>query len=246
MNRKHFFKTTILSGLSIIFLPLNSFHLIQKKYSENQLLGKGNPDLTGDTYTSKMNKEARIAFEKMKTAALKDGINIEVISAYRSFQKQKNIFENKYKRFINEGLNPIQSVEKIIEYSTIPGTSRHHWGTDIDIIDANYPKPKSVLEEENFYGNGPYCHLKNWMDRHSESYGFYEVYTKNPNRKGVKYEPWHFSYAPVSKPMLKEYKKLDIKRILKEEKILGHECFTEKFIFKYKTENILDINPQLF
>ena len=246
MNRKHFFKTTILSGLSIIFLPLNSFHLIQKKYSENQLLGKGNPDLTGDTYTSKMNKEARIAFEKMKTAALKDGINIEVVSAYRSFQKQKNIFENKYKRFINEGLSPIQSVEKIIEYSTIPGTSRHHWGTDIDIIDANYPKPKSVLEEENFYGNGPYCHLKNWMDRHSESYGFYEVYTKNPNRKGVKYEPWHFSYAPVSKPMLKEYKKLDIKRILKEEKILGHECFTEKFIFKYKTENILDINPQLF
>jgi LAS superfamily LD-carboxypeptidase LdcB len=193
-----------------------------------------------------MNKEARIAFEKMKTAALKDGINIEVVSAYRSFQKQKNIFENKYKRFINEGLSPIQSVEKIIEYSTIPGTSRHHWGTDIDIIDANYPKPKSVLEEENFYGNGPYCHLKNWMDRHSESYGFYEVYTKNPNRKGVKYEPWHFSYAPVSKPMLKEYKKLDIKRILKEEKILGHECFTEKFIFKYKTENILDINPQLF
>lgn len=246
MNRKHFFKTTILSGLSIIFLPLNSFHLIQKKYSENQLLGKGNPDLTGDTYTSKMNKEARIAFEKMKTAALKDGINIEVVSAYRSFQKQKNIFENKYKRFINEGLSPILSVEKIIEYSTIPGTSRHHWGTDIDIIDANYPKPKSVLEEENFYGNGPYCHLKNWMDRHSESYGFYEVYTKNPNRKGVKYEPWHFSYAPVSKPMLKEYKKLDIKRILKEEKILGHECFTEKFIFKYKTENILDINPQLF
>ena len=246
MNRKHFFKTTILSGLSIIFLPLNSFHLIQRKYSENQLLGKGNPDLTGDTYTSKMNKEARIAFEKMKTAALKDGINIEVVSAYRSFQKQKNIFENKYKRFINEGLNPIQSVEKIIEYSTIPGTSRHHWGTDIDIIDANYPKPKSVLEEENFYGNGPYCHLKNWMDRHSESYGFYEVYTKNPNRKGVKYEPWHFSYAPVSKPMLKEYQKLDIKRILKEEKILGHECFTEEFIFKYKTENILDINPQLF
>ena len=246
MNRKHFFKTTILSGLSIIFLPLNSFHLIQKKYSENQLLGKGNPDLTGDTYTSKMNKEAKVAFEKMKTAALKDGINIEVVSAYRSFQKQKNIFENKYKRYINKGLTPIQSVEKIIEYSTIPGTSRHHWGTDIDIIDANYPKPKSVLEEENFYGNGPYCHLKNWMDRHSESYGFYEVYTKNPNRKGVKYEPWHFSYAPVSKPMLKEYQKLDIKRILKEEKILGHECFTEEFIFKYKTENILDINPQLF
>ena len=84
------------------------------------------------------------------------------------------------------------------------------------------------------------------MDWHSEFYGFYEVYTKNPKRKGFKYEPWHFSYAPLSIPMLKEYKKLDIKSILKEEEILGHECFTEEFIVKYKTENILDINPQLF
>ena len=107
MNRKHFFKTTILGGLSIIFLPLNSFHLIQKKYSKNELLGKENPDLTGDTYASKMNKEAKVAFEKMKTAALKDGINIEVVSAYRSFQKQKTIFENKYKKFTNEGLNEL-------------------------------------------------------------------------------------------------------------------------------------------
>ncbi len=46
--------------------------------------------------------------------------------------------------------------------------------------------------------------------------------------------------------MLKEYKKLDIKSILKEEKVLGQENFTEEFIVKYKTENILDINPQLF
>ena len=102
------------------------------------------------------------------------------------------------------------------------------------------------MKEGNFYGNGPYCKLKEWMDRHSESYGIYEVYTKNPNRKGFKYEPWHFSYAPVSVPMLEAYQKLDIKDILKEEKVLGHEYFTEEFIVKYITENILDINPQLF
>ena len=140
---------------------------------------------------------------------------------------------------------PIEAVERIIKYSTIPGTSRHHWGTDIDIIDANYPKPKSVLEEENYYGNGPYCKLKEWMNEHSESYGFYEVYTKNPNRKGFEYEPWHFSYAPVSIPMLKAYQKLDIKSILKEENVLGNANFSKEFINKYKTENILDINPKL-
>ena len=246
MNRNHFLKTAFLSGLALTYIPLSSFHLIQEKYNKNQLIGKENSAIIGDTYTSKMHKEAKVAFEKMKVAALKDGINIEVVSAYRSFQKQKSIFENKYKIFTQEGLTPIEAVEKIIEYSTIPGTSRHHWGTDIDIIDANYPKPKSVLKEGNFYGNGPYCKLKEWMDRHSEFYGFYEVYTKNPKRKGFKYEPWHFSYAPVSIPMSEAYQKLDIKSILKEEKILGHECFTEEFIDKYKTENILDINPKLF
>ena len=245
MKRNHFLKTTIFSGLALSFLPLSSFNLLQEKYTRNQLIGKGNPDIVGDIYTSKMHKEAKVAFQRMKTAALKDQINIEVVSAYRSFQKQKSIFENKYKRFTKEGLSPFEAIKKIIEYSTIPGTSRHHWGTDIDIIDANFPKPESVLEEENYYGNGPYCKLKEWMNEHSEAYGFYEVYTQNPKRKGFKYEPWHFSYAPVSKPMLKAYQKLDIINILEEEKVLGNENFTEEFIKKYKTENILDINPIL-
>lgn len=246
MNRNKFIKTCSLSGLGIVTIPLMPYSFNQNIFLRNQLIGKDESNIVGDTYTSRLHKEAKVAFEKMKIAALKDGINIEVVSAYRSFQKQKSIFENKYKKFTKEGLTPIEAVEKIIEYSTIPGTSRHHWGTDIDIIDANYPTGKSVLKEGNFYGNGPYCKLKEWMDRHSESYGFYEVYTKNPNRKGFKYEPWHFSYAPVSVPMLEAYQKLDIKDILKEEKVLGHEYFTEEFIVKYITENILDINPQLF
>ena len=181
----------------------------------------------------------------MKDAALQDGINIEVVSAYRSFKKQKNIFENKYQRFLKEGLSETESISKIIEYSTIPGTSRHHWGTDIDIIDANYPKPKSVLEEEHFYGDGPYCKLKEWMGENSESFGFYEVYTQNPSRKGFKHEPWHFSFAPISVPMLNAYKELDVKSILKEENVLGNEYFTEDFIIQYKKENIMDINPSL-
>ena len=245
MKRNHFLKTILFNGLALSFLPLNSFNLIQKNYTKNQLIGKGNPEIVGESYTSKMHQEVKVAFEDMKIAALKDGINIEVVSAYRSFQKQKSIFENKYKKFTKSGLSPTEAISEIIEYSTIPGTSRHHWGTDIDIIDANFPKPESVLEEENYYGNGPYCKLKEWMNEHSETYGFYEVYTQNPKRKGFKYEPWHFSYAPVSKPMLEAYQKLDIKSILKEEKVLGNENFTEEFIKKYKTENILDINPIL-
>lgn len=245
MKRKHFLKTLGLASIFVSTLPLKSFTILQNKYSLNQLIGKGNPDIIGNSYTSKMHKEVKVAFLKMKKEAEKEGIKIEIVSAYRSFQRQKEIFERKYKHYTSQGLTPSEAIDKIIEYSTIPGTSRHHWGTDIDIIDANSPRPKSVLEADNFHGNGSYCKLKEWLDLHSESFGFYEVYTNNPNRKGFKYEPWHFSFAPVSKPMLQEYKKLSLQKILQDEQILGSEYFSEKFIQKYRNQNILDINPDL-
>jgi LAS superfamily LD-carboxypeptidase LdcB len=246
MNRNKFIKITGLVAAGLTILPQFSFSPFQDSFTRNQLIGKGNPDIIGDTYTTKMHKEANVAFQKMKVEAAKENINIELVSAYRSFQRQKEIFEEKYIRFTSEGLTPLQAIEKIIEYSTIPGTSRHHWGTDIDIIDGNAkPRPKSVLQPEHFHGEGPFCKLKEWLTEYSESFGFYEVYTDAPDRKGFKYEPWHFSFAPVSKPMLVEYKKLDIKKILQEEKIMGNEHFTVNFIAQYRKQNVLDINPKL-
>jgi LAS superfamily LD-carboxypeptidase LdcB len=245
MKRSLFLKSCFYSGLGLCILPQLSFIPDQNTYSREQLIGKGNPDIIGDSYTTKMHKDASLAFEKMQAAAAQSGIKIELISAYRSFDRQKEIFEGKFKRFTSEGLSPQQAVEKIIEYSTIPGTSRHHWGTDIDIIDGNAPRPESVLQPDHFHGKGPFCKLKEWLNENAEMWGFYEVYSDDPKRKGFKYEPWHFSYAPVSVPMLKEYRQLDIKRILQEEKIMGSDYFSDSFMNRYISENILDINPEL-
>tara|TARA_B100002051_G_C16677027_1_gene607663 strand:+ start:655 stop:1401 length:747 start_codon:yes stop_codon:yes gene_type:complete len=246
MKRNEFIKISGIAGLSLAIFPQISFRSFSEEFTRNQLIGKGNPDIVGDSYTSKMHKTAKEAFLKMKAAAAKENINIEVVSAYRSFQRQKEIFEGKYKRFTNEGLTPEKAIEKIIEYSTIPGTSRHHWGTDIDIIDANVPRPANVLMPENFHGTGPFCKLKMWLNDNAEKFDFYEVYTDNGNRKGFKYEPWHFSYAPVSIPMLKAYKEqIDLKKMLSEEKIMGSEHFSEGFVLNYVKENIFDINPKL-
>ncbi|MBV1922857.1 MAG: M15 family metallopeptidase [Flavobacteriaceae bacterium] len=245
MKRRKFITTSLKGGLAISLASHYSFVSFQEKYTRNQLIGKDESSIVGNSYTTKMHKETAEAFDKMKAAAAKENISIELVSAYRSFDRQKQIFEKKYKRFTTQGLSPIDAIRKIIEYSTIPGTSRHHWGTDIDIIDANVPRPKNVLEPQHFHGNGPFCKLKDWLNIHAESFGFFEVYTDNPNRKGFKYEPWHFSYALVSKPMLQEYKKLDIKQILQEEKIEGSMYFTDEFIHQYRIENILDINKKL-
>ena len=98
-------------------------------------------ELEGNLLTAK----TATAFRAMQVAALRDGIDLQLVSAYRSFDRQKYIWEDKYKRYTAEGLSPKDAIERILQYSTIPGTSRHHWGTDIDVTDNNAPKQKRVL-----------------------------------------------------------------------------------------------------
>ena len=215
----------------------------QTNYTLNALTGRGDLELIGNSY--KLQKEAFDAFNAMKDAALIEGIDIEIISSYRSFEHQKRIWERKYERFVSKGLSPKLAIAKIIEYSTIPGTSRHHWGTDIDIIDGSVSKPKNILIEENYLEKGVYSKLKKWMDENSEKFGFYLVYTNESNRKGFKFEPWHYSFKSLSKPMLVEFKKKDLGNIYTAIELKGSEFLTQEFLNKYIKENVCDINPNI-
>jgi len=226
-----------------LFVLLSSFVLVHKEYAQDILIGKGNPTFYGDGY--QLQNEVNEAFLNMREAALAQGIKIEVVSSYRSYEHQKRIWTRKYNRFRKDGLSEEKAIRKIIEYSTIPGTSRHHWGTDMDIIDANVPRPKSVLQANHFENNGVFVNLKKWMDVHANEFGFYLVYTNNENRKGFKYEPWHYSYKPISKKMLKQYQKIDIQKLLKKDSLVGSDFFTDQFISDYINQNILDVNPKL-
>jgi len=230
-----------MSGLLIINPKIN-FNLFNE-FSEDELIGKGNPALYGDGF--KLRKEAASQFNLMKKSAKENGFNIHVISSYRSYSHQNSIWERKYKSYRNKGLSYEKTIEKIIQYSTIPGTSRHHWGTDLDIIDSTKGIPSNPLSETHFNKGGRMHNFKNWLDENSEKFGFYLVYTNAPDRKGFAYEPWHFSYRPLSLKMLKEYKTLDIKKLLQSNKLMGSEHFSDEFVAKYKRENILDINPAL-
>ncbi|MDY8138786.1 M15 family metallopeptidase [Aquimarina sp. 2201CG5-10] len=240
MLRRNFIK---INAFGFIGLSMSSFSLFQSQFSKDDLMGKSNPTLYGEGY--KLRKEAFEAFIKMKTEAAKNGFKIKVVSSYRNYAHQNRIWERKYKKFTANGLSPIQTIKKIIEYSTIPGTSRHHWGTDIDIVDGNPPQPKGLLLAENFESDGPFCKFKEWLDANANHYGFYLVYTDKKERKGFKYEPWHYSYAPLSKPLLKSYQKLDIQTELQKADLMGSNHFTKDFIHKYIDENISDINPKL-
>ena len=243
MKRRKFIKQSSAAGLAFACAP--SLVLKQDtEYSILELMGKTDIKLYGKNINLK--KEAHDAFVSMKKAAYQDGLNIEIVSSYRSFYRQEAIFERKYIKYTEElGMKPMAAIEKIIEYSTIPGTSRHHWGTDIDITDGYRKVTGDLLVPEKFGEGGPFEDLKKWMDEHANEYDFHLVYTDDPKRRGFKYEPWHYSYAPIAIPMLEAFRSKNIASLLAKEEFYGAEHFTIGFLRSYIQDNILGINKVL-
>lgn len=150
--------------------------------------------------------EALEAFKAMRQAAKADGVDLVIISAARNFNHQKSIWEAKWngQRLVN-GQNlktaiPDKSkrATEILKYSSMPGTSRHHWGTDIDInsLSSNYFKSGKGKKEYE------------WLRDHAFEYGFCQVYSQKGNDRpnGYEEEEWHWSYMPLAKVFLKYHK----------------------------------------
>ena len=233
--------------LFLFIINTSGVSIAQKKsLSKNEIIlltGQGTPTLYGQGYD--LIKEAADAYIKMKVAAAKDGFELKVVSSYRSFDRQLAIWNRKFEINSKEGMDPLENIKKITEYSTIPGTSRHHWGTEIDLISAQPKVDGDVLLANLFEGEGPYAALKSWMDANANSYGFFLAYPKDSLRKGFQYEPWHYSYKPKSKYFLKNYLTIDLKNIFLSHEIFGKEIFNEKFIQEYKEDYILGISSKI-
>ena len=141
-----------------------------------------------------LNKEVYNAFVQMFYQAKFENNNLKIISGTRNFYEQKVIWERKWKRYKN--LIPITRAKKILEYSSMPSTSRHHWGTDIDLNNLN----------NSYFEKGRGKKEYNWLVNNANKYGFYLVYTPKENgRKGYNMEKWHWSYMPLAKKCLKFY-----------------------------------------
>lgn len=143
-----------------------------------------------------LNKEVYTAFQKMHTHAKQDGVNLTIISGTRSFMEQKYIWERKWEKYKN--LTPIKRAKKILEYSSMPSSSRHHWGTDMDINNLN----------NSYFEKGKGKKEYNWLINNGNEYGFYQVYTsKNNGRTGYNLEKWHWSFLPLASNYLDFYNK---------------------------------------
>jgi LAS superfamily LD-carboxypeptidase LdcB len=148
-------------------------------------------------------------FLNMQRAAAAAGFDLTPVSSFRDFDRQISIWNGKF-----DGAKPVydargnsldvarmsdaERVAAILLWSALPGASRHHWGTDLDLIDANaIPEGYRVqLIPEEFAAGGPFAPVSAWLDTHAARYGFFRPFLGILS--GVRSEPWHFSFAPAA------------------------------------------------
>jgi len=155
-------------------------------------------------------------FLDLRAAAARAGIDLVPQSSFRDFRRQQQIWNGKCRgerdlldrngqRIDPATLQEDSLVTAILQWSALPGASRHHWGTDMDVIDAAALPPGSAarLEPAEYAPGAVFGHLNHWLDEHAAGHGFYRPYTTD--RGGVQPEPWHLSYAPLAQQALAAY-----------------------------------------
>ncbi|MEN0006742.1 MAG: M15 family metallopeptidase [Bacteroidota bacterium] len=148
-----------------------------------------------------LHREVYDAFRQMYAAAKEAGITLIIRSATRNFNYQKGIWERKWTgRTPVDGQNLAKAVPdpkmralKILEYSSMPGTSRHHWGTDIDFNSF----------DNSYFEQGEGKKIYDWLVKNAPTFGFCQTYTPKGEARpyGYNEEKWHWSYLPIAQQL---------------------------------------------
>jgi LAS superfamily LD-carboxypeptidase LdcB len=152
------------------------------------------------------------AYDELRQAATAAGFDMQIASAFRSFDRQREIWNAKVRgtrpvhddrgRCLNlDELDPGGKIRAIMRYSALPGASRHHWGTDLDVFDAGAVPAdyRLQLSPEEVAPDGVFARFHAWLDERieaGEAFGFARPY--DSDRGGVAPERWHLSYAPLA------------------------------------------------
>ncbi|MDT8446766.1 MAG: M15 family metallopeptidase [bacterium] len=153
------------------------------------------------------------AFIDLRQKARKEGIELGVFSGFRDFESQARIwrlkltgqrplYDTQGKVLDFESLSPEALVLAILRWSALPGASRHHWGSELDLIDlaALPPGYQVQLLPEEYANGGVFEKLNRWLDHNLSPFGFFRPYARDLG--GVAPEPWHVSFAEISGPAL--------------------------------------------
>ncbi|MCL4104385.1 UNVERIFIED_CONTAM: hypothetical protein GTU68_047347 [Idotea baltica] len=159
-----------------------------------------------------MQSDTAQAYALLCADATRAGFKLEIASSFRSFERQRAIWNGKAcgdRAVHDDAGNPVamaemscaQQLHAILRFSALPGTSRHHWGTDVDIYDAAAVEPGYCVQltPQEVAPGGVFDSFHCWLDSKiaaDTSHGFYRPYARD--RGGVAPERWHLSYRPVA------------------------------------------------
>jgi LAS superfamily LD-carboxypeptidase LdcB len=185
---------------------------VQALLNERQLTGRDASHLLEFADNHFLLPEAAQAFADLQSAAQGAGFDLAIASSFRSYDRQLAIFNGKARgeRSVHDDegevlpiadMPPAQRLQAILRFSALPGTSRHHWGTDLDVFDAGAIAPgyQLQLSPQEVAPGGLFDDLHCWLDERlaaDESYGFFRPYSVD--RGGVAVERWHLSYASIA------------------------------------------------
>ena len=158
-----------------------------------------------------LRQELAEPLQRLSIRAGEQGIRLAIASGYRDFARQLSIWNRKVTGELpvrdSEGniisigsLTERELVFAILRWSALPGTSRHHWGTDFDIYDQAVALPPGYrvqLTVAEAYQE--FAVLHQWLDRELQKgdlEGFYRPY--QVDHGGIAPEPWHLSYRPIA------------------------------------------------
>ncbi|KLV06046.1 peptidase M15 [Photobacterium aquae] len=201
-----------------------------------------------------VHQEMAPAIQALQDAAKQAGFDMRLASAFRPFDRQLWIWNNKFtgqrpildsnsQPLEPDSLTDLEKIHAILRWSALPGGSRHHWGTDVDVYAANcLPDGTSLQLEPWEYEAGGHQHtFAQWLHQTMPEYGFYLPYAKE--RQGVACEPWHISYFPVSRYLLRQLSPDLLKRTLSHSDIAGKSQILENLdsLYLKYIENICEV-----
>ncbi len=245
MKRRAFIKNIGLASLGMKFLPLLMSASASDQMSLYRIMGIDSSHLA--SYSNIMLEfETLQAYRQMKEEAARDGIQLQTISGFKSFEYERNIYESEYYSLSRDGYSDIDIFNTITTYAPIPGTSRYHWGTEIDVVDLAIDMPHGYLiDEENYIEDGIFYHLTQWMEQNATKFGFYQPYTNDSYRKGFAFEPWHYSYRPAATKIIKQININALTEKIRQQDIDGLSNIPSSYLPNYLEEYVFGVNKAL-
>ena len=133
--------------------------------------------------------DSRIAqpLQQMIAAAEKDGAHLVVTSAYRSYERQEELFVSMIRDYLAMGYSNAEAYAATKHLRNVPGTSEHQTGLTVDIISQSYWQLDEGYAE---------TYEAQWLKEHAAEYGFILRYPKDKTAiTGTSFEPWHYRYV---------------------------------------------------